>query len=92
VSDKTKLMLAYLENGQRLYPDWDDKELLFRREEYGRLVIDRIGDRVEDSMKNLLEKCQIIQRKNNAEIQKMEDERKAAIEEFNKSIPARKVE
>ena len=92
VSDKAKLMLAYLENGQRLYPDWEDKELLFRREEYGRIMIDRVADRTEDSIKGLLEKCQIIQRKNNAEIQKMEDVRKAAIEEFNKSIPARKVE
>lgn len=87
VAEKTEILLAFLEGGPNLYPDWDDSSLLFKREEYKDLITKKARPRVLERIQQLLEKCQIIQKNYNDEINKIEKEKNTITEDFKKSLP-----
>ena len=91
VEEKTAVLVAKLSSGSNLFPDWDDKELLFERQEYCDILMERIEPRIEETMHHILEVCQVIQRKFNAEVKNAENEKIKIVEDFKKSLPPKDV-
>ena len=87
VEEKTTVLVAKLGTGSNLYPDWDDKELLFGRQEYCDILMDRIEPRIEETIHHILEICQVIQRRFNTELENAENEKIKIVNEFKKSLP-----
>lgn len=92
VHENSKVLIASLEMSTNLFPDWDDPELLFERQEYVQILIPRIRPRIEESIQSILENCQVIQRKHKDEINNLEMQKIKIVEEFKKSLPPNKKE
>jgi hypothetical protein len=92
VYEKSKFLAASLESGTNLYPDWDDSELLFKRQEYSDLLMEKIKPRIEESLHTILEKCQVIQQKFSKELEDIEAEKIRVVEDFKKSLPPKSKE
>jgi len=90
--EKSEVLSAKISGGTNLYPDWDDKELLFKRQEYSDILMEKIGPRIEETILHILEKCQVIQHKFNTEIQMIKEEKDVTIKNFIKSLPPTKKE
>jgi hypothetical protein len=91
VEEKTEVLAAKISGGTNLYPDWDDKELLFKRQEYCDILMKRIEPRLEETMHYILEKCQNIQQKFNAALRDAENEKIKIVNEFKKSLPPKDI-
>ena len=92
ILEKGKILSASLASGTNLYPDWNDSELLFAHHEYLGLIMEKFTPRIENSLHQILEKCQIIQQKYNQELKNLENEKIKIIEDFKKSLPPKKKE
>jgi len=88
--EKGEILAAAISGGVNLYPEWDDKELLFKRQEYSNILMERVEPRIQDTILHILQRCQVIQKKFNEERKSVEKERDTIIDNFKKALPPRK--